>query len=133
MSDLTELAEAWADYVERAAEGTAEYERILYLIGAGGGSEAVFILQDSTARLSNQSRESRVKETELRGNAGRCLLLLKSAAQANASGWSFLMPEAIRSIRATLTDAGLNAPDLGLWEVFTSSDTADVRPHEKKG
>ncbi|MEV7675086.1 hypothetical protein [Streptomyces sp. NPDC088752] len=134
MSDLERLAELWQDYVDAHHDGaTRHVVRALYLIEPGGGAQTVFLHDDGTAQQCEYDLRSRQLLDLASGDAARCLELLTAALSPSVNGWAWLLPEGIRSIRTTLTDTGLTAPDLGLWEVFAATDTADVRQHDEKG
>jgi hypothetical protein len=114
---LDELGSLWAEYAERVAARTAPNARSLYLVPAAGHAEMLFIGWDHTVVRAVQTAEVRKYSTE--APLEQQVILLRAAlSPAEGQAFGYLSPETLHAIRARLLKAGLDAPEVDLWEVY---------------
>ncbi|MFD8648653.1 hypothetical protein [Streptomyces mirabilis] len=123
MSDLQELRALWAEFAARVAENEAPYARALYLVKTSGDAEMVLIEHDHTVRSAPHPLQARFAEEA--ASLDQQVLLLKTSLKDSTErgfAYGYLSPAALLAIRTQLLDAGLDAPEVDLWEAFKASD-----------
>ncbi|MEU9405573.1 hypothetical protein AB0E08_07700 [Streptomyces sp. NPDC048281] len=127
-AELTELAELWATYARYIADAQAKHPRGIFLYKADGSGELLTIDEEGELRMAEFAAENLAWQHTTSAEQGVVMLrfLCKDAKEHPERPNAMLPPNHDR-IRSLLTEAGLEAPEVHIWEVYTASDV------DKKG
>lgn len=123
-AELTELAELWGEYVQHIADATPGRSRGIFLYKADGSGEMLSINKEGELRVAPFSADNLAYQSQTTVEQGLTMLrFLCKDAEEHPGKPSYLVPPNIDRIRSLLTEAGLEAPEIRIWEVYTASDT----------
>jgi hypothetical protein len=128
---LAELEQVWAQFVQDVASFSDRHDRVVVLRRDDGSEEALFLSADGSEWLQVERSGAEVEfQAETLREPERCVSLLTAAIRNSRERDQrpLLFPEAVEAVRTHLADAGLDAPELVLWEIYRPA-----QPGEKKG
>jgi hypothetical protein len=121
---LTELADLWGQYAQHVIKSKARRARSIFLNRDDGSGEALTIDQEGELRVGEFS----AKNLDIQASATpeQCVAMVRymcEDAQDFPERFAHPLPASIDRVRALLAEAGLEAPEVRIWEVYTASDT----------
>ncbi|MFJ4902892.1 hypothetical protein [Streptomyces sp. NPDC088727] len=125
MSNLQELAEMWAWYVGQEEAEDGVWRRV-HLVHEDGSDEVLILHSDSTIQQIQRTAEDAAWQRDhLATNPEKDLVLLNACRlnkeQRGFTGVAVLLPEAEASVREHLLDGGLEAPESGFFETYSTA------------
>jgi hypothetical protein len=121
-AELTELAELWSRFAEQAAGAEPDRARGIFLIKADGSGEMLAVDHEGGLRTADFSAENLAYQsaTPLKQCISMLRLMCKDADRPPGQR-TYPLPQSIDRVRALLGEAGLDAPEVHIWEVYTTS------------
>ncbi|THA72545.1 hypothetical protein E6R60_26825 [Streptomyces sp. A0642] len=124
MSDLKELAKEWADYVGQDSTEDPVWRRV-HLVHADGSDEVLILRKDEGPGLIERTAEEVAWQRDFMDAAPKGLSLLRAARTDKElhgfTGVSVVLPEMEAAIRGLLLSAGMDAPESGFFETYSTA------------
>lgn len=128
MTVIEELAGAWGEFVEMWRTYDGPRERRIALAQADGGEETVYLAEQGEDwwRVCRSADEIAFQERVL-ADPLQCVRLLRATVDDSQGRDkpNTLFPEGVRAVRRHLIGAGLEPPEVDLWEVYRPVDSKE--------